>query len=64
MSRAALNTDDQPGNWLSWDGLMQAAYANFLQTPLLTITGECRDRIKILGSKISCNMIHLFPLNI
>lgn len=52
----ALSTDDQPGNLLSWDGLMQAASTNFLQTPSLNITGESRHRLKIFGSKFSFNV--------
>lgn len=56
MRRAALSTDDHPGNLLSWDGFMQAASTNFLQTPSLIITGESRHGLEILGSKISFNI--------
>ena len=55
MRRAALSTDDHPGNLLSWDGFMQAASTNFLQTPFLIITGS-RHRLEIFGSKISFNI--------
>lgn len=65
MRCAASSTDDQPGNWLSWDGLMQAASTNFLQTPFLIITGESRHRLEIFDSKISFNIwLTYFFLNI
>jgi len=46
-----LSTDNQPGNLVSWDGFMQAASTNFLQTPFLIITGKSRHRLEILAVK-------------
>lgn len=63
MRRAALSTDDHPGNLLSWDGFMQAASANFLQTPSLIIAGESRHGLEIFGSKISFNVWLIFFLS-
>lgn len=60
----ALSTDDQPGNLLSWDELMQTASINFLQTLSLIITGESRHWLKIFGSKFSFKVWITFFLNI
>ena len=63
MQSAVLSTDNQPGNLVSWDGFMQSASTNFLQTPFLIITGKSRHRLEILAVKLALTYDSYFFLS-